>query len=140
MVRNSLTTNKFYIYADIIVKLKKISKRQNKLIIERLDNNELIELPYEHHELILYRIYTIGEVSKIVEKRADTIRKYEKKSLVPEAKKFGDSYVGYSNWRYYNEEDVYLMVEFFNTRIPGRPVNKNITKNIKTLKHRINSI
>lgn len=140
MVRNSLITNKFYIYADNIVKLKKISKKQNKLLIEKLDNSENIELPYEHHELILYRIYTIGEVSKIVEKRADTIRKYEKKRLIPEAKKFGDRYSGYSNWRYYSEEDVYLMVEFFNTRVPGRPVNKNIKENIKILKERITSI
>lgn len=136
MVRNKLITNKFYTYANIIVKLKRINKKANKIYVERLDNNEVIELPYEQHELILYRIYTVGEVAKIVEKRPDTIRKYEKRSLIPSASKFGDVYNGYSSWRYYNEEDVYTMVEFFNSRVPGRPAAKN-NINIKLLEQKI---
>jgi hypothetical protein len=135
MVRNNLTTNKFYTYADIIVKLKRINKKANKIYVERLDTNETIELPYQQHELILYRIYTVGEVAKIVEKRPDTIRKYEKRSLIPSAEKFGDVYNGYSSWRFYREQDVYTMVEFFNSRVPGRPVKKNI--NIKLLEQKI---
>ena len=137
MLKNKLTTNKFYTYAGNIVKLKKINKKQNKIYIERLDNDEVVELPYEHHELILYRIYTVGEVAKIVEKRPDTIRKYEKRSLIPEANKFGEKYNGYSTWRYYTEEDVYLMVEFFNTRIPGRPLAKDKKPNIKQLAQKV---
>lgn len=140
MIHNKLTINKFYSYANIIVKLKKINKKQNKIFVQRLDNDEVIEMPYEQHELILYRIYTVGEVARIVEKRADTIRKYEKKSLIPEATKFGPQYSGYSNWRYYKESDVYEMVEFFNTRIPGRPVNKQNKTNTKVLAHRVQSI
>jgi len=135
-MRSKLVTNKFYTYAGFICKLKKISKRQNKIYIERLDNGETVELPYEQHELILYRIYTVGEVAKIVEKRPDTIRKYEKRSLIPHASKFGEKYKGYSTWRYYSEEDVYLMVEFFNTRTPGRPV-VNKKPNIKRLAQKV---
>lgn len=137
MIKNKLITNKFYTYANSIVKLKKINKKQNRIYVERLDNGELLELPYEQHELILYRIYTVGEVAKIVEKRPDTIRKYEKKSLIPEATKFGEKYKGYSSWRYYNESDIYEMVEFFNTRTPGRPVIKNNKPNIKTLEQKV---
>ena len=135
MIKNKLTTNKFYTYAGTIVKLKRINKKQNRLQVERLDDGSIIEIPYEQHELILYRIYTVGEVAKIVEKRADTIRKYEKRSLIPDAKKFGDKYKGYADWRYYSEEDVYIMVEFFNTRVPGRPVVKE--KNIKPLAQKV---
>jgi RNA recognition motif-containing protein len=135
MLKNKLTTNKFYLYAGNIVKLKKINKKQNKIYIEKLDNGEVIELTYEQHELILYRIYTVGEVAKIVEKRADTIRKYEKKMLIPDAKKFGEKYKGYADWRYYSEDDVYSMVEFFNTRVPGRPVAKEL--NIKPLAQKV---
>lgn len=138
MLKNKAITNKFYIYADSIVKIKKIAKKQNKIYVERLDNGDQIEIPYEQSELILYRIYTVGEVAKIVEKRADTIRKYEKKSLIPEARKFGEKYHGYSDWRYYSESDVYEMVEFFNTRIPGRPVIKK--SNIKTLEQKVQMI
>jgi hypothetical protein len=136
MLKNKLVTNKFYTYSGVIVKLKKISKKQNRIYVERLDNNETIELPYEQCDLILYRIYTVGEVARIVEKRPDTIRKYEKRSLIPEANKFGDKYSGYSSWRYYNQEDVYTMVEFFNTRTPGRPVRKT-KPNIKLLEQKI---
>lgn len=138
MIKNSLILNKFYIYANQIVKLKKINKKQNKIYVENLQNSEIIILPYEQYGLVLYRIYTIGEVSKIVEKRSDTIRKYEKKMLIPSATKFGDEYVGYSNWRFYTEKDVYEMVEFFNTRTPGRPVKTNI--NIKKLENKITRI
>lgn len=140
MIKNKLTTNKFYLYSGNIVKLKRINKKNNSIYIERLDNNEVIKLPYEQHELILYRIYTVGEVAKIVEKRPDTIRKYEKRSLTPEANKFGNKYKGYSSWRYYTEEDVYIMVEFFNTRIPGRPVAKNTKPNIKNLAQKVQMI
>lgn len=135
MIRNKLITNKFYTYSDIIVKLKKINKKANKIFVERLDNNETIILPYEQHELILYRIYTVGEVAKIVEKRPDTIRKYEKKSLIPSASKFGEKYNGYASWRFYREEDVYTMVEFFNTRIPGRPARRKV--NITNLEQKV---
>lgn len=137
MIKSKLITNKFYTYADSIVKLKKISKKQNKIFVERLDNGDIIVLPYEQHDLILYRIYTVGEVAKIVEKRPDTIRKYEKKSLIPEATKFGEKYKGYSTWRYYSESDIYEMVEFFNTRMPGRPTAKETKPNIKTLEQKV---
>lgn len=137
MLRSRLITNKFYTYADNIVKLKKIAKKQNKIFVERLDNGETIEIPYEQNELILYRIYTVGEVAKIVEKRADTIRKYEKRSLIPQARKFGDKYKGYADWRYYSEADVYEMVEFFNSRIPGRPVEKKNKPDIKKLEQKV---
>lgn len=138
MVNNALIINKFYMYSSVIVKLKKIQKKQNKIIVERLDNGECVEIPYTGYEIILYRIYTVGEVSKILEKRADTLRKYEKRDLIPPAKKFGDLYKGYSNWRYYSEEDVYSLVEFFNLRLPGRPVKTNINKKIINLTQKVN--
>ena len=137
MLKNKLITNQPYPYAASIVKLKKIAKKQNKIYVERLDNGEVVAIPYEQSELILYRIYTVGEVAKIVEKRADTIRKYEKRSLIPQASKFGEKYKGYSEWRYYSEADVYEMVEFFNTRIPGRPVAKKDKVDIKHLEQKV---
>jgi hypothetical protein len=92
-------------------------------------------MPFEGAELIMHRIYTIGEVAKIVEKRSDTIRKYEKKGLIPSGKKFSESCESYKNWRYYDREDVYNMVSFFNNRTPGRPVSdKNINVQAKVIR------
>ncbi len=140
MISKKPILNKFYKYADTIVKLKKISKINNKIYAERLDDGEMILIPYEQSDLLLIRLYTVGEVSKIVERRADTLRKYEKKNLIPIPNKFGDKYKSYQNWRYYEESDVYEMIEFFNDRIPGRPVRKNkkdINTSIKTIEEKV---
>lgn len=137
MLTKKPIVNKFYEYSDTIVKLKKISKNSNRIIAERLDDGAQVVLPYEQSDLLLRRIYTVGEVSKIVERRSDTLRKYEKKDLIASPKKFGDKYKSYTNWRYYTESDVYDMIEFFNNRIPGRPANKKIDSKIKTIEEKV---
>lgn len=140
MLKHSLILNKFYIYANTIVKLKKINKTGNRLFVEKLSNGGQVILPYMQSDLLLKRVYTVGEISKIVQKRSDTIRKYEKKGLIPTARKFGDEYAGYSDWRYYTEEEVYQMVEFFSERVPGRPnvkMSNAVDKRIKNLSQKV---
>jgi len=134
MITNKIISNKFYKFGDDIVKVVKILKSQNKLVMINLSNMEESNMPLEQADLILHRIYTIGEVSKIVNKRPDTIRKYEKNNLIPQSKKFGDNCLSYKNWRYYDSQDVYDMVSFFSGRTPGRPINN------KSVKQRIISI
>lgn len=123
LIQDKMVLNKFYKYSDTIVKIKKIVKNLNQVHAEDLSTKENVIFPYQGAELILHRIYTIGEVAKIVEKRSDTIRKYEKRNLIPSGKKFSETCKGYTNWRYYEKQDVYDMVSFFNGRIPGRPSN-----------------
>jgi len=134
MITNKIIVNKFYKFGNDIVKILKIFKSQNKILIIKLSSSEEINMPLEQSDLILHRIYTIGEISKIVNKRPDTIRKYEKKNLIPQSKKFGDTGASYKNWRYYDTQDVHDMVSFFSRRSPGRPMNN------KTIKQRIISI
>jgi len=132
-LQTTILINKFYKYSNIIIKVKKIAKNLNKITAIDLTNKEEIIMPYQGAELIMYRIYTIGEVAKIVEKRSDTIRKYEKKGLIPSGKKFNESCQSYKNWRYYDRDDVYNMVAFFSERSPGRPAhqrNINVKANI----------
>jgi hypothetical protein len=140
MLTRKPVLNKFYRYSDTIVKLKKINKNSNKIFAERLDNGELILIPYEQCEILLLRLYTVGEVAKIVEKRSDTLRKYEKKNLIPSPNKFGEKYKSYENWRYYEESDIYEMIEFFNTRVPGRPAQnkkEDINSKIKSIEQKV---
>lgn len=140
MITRKPILNKFYKYSDTIVKLKKISKKSNKIHAERLDNGELILIPHQQSELLLTRLYTVGEVAKIVERRTDTIRKYEKRNLIPSPNKFGEKYKSYQSWRYYEESDIYDMMSFFNDRIPGRPAQENRTKinaKIKTIQEKV---
>jgi len=134
-LQTKIVINKFYKYSNTIVKVKKITKNLNKILVTDLTSKQEMVMPYEGAELIMHRIYTIGEVAKIVEKRSDTIRKYEKKGLIPGGKKFSESCESYKNWRYYDREDVYNMVSFFNGRTPGRPIaDKNINVQAKVIR------
>lgn len=140
MISTKPTTNKFYKYAGNIVKIKKISRSKNKIFLENLIDKETIVIPYEQSEILITRLYTVGEVAKIVERRPDTLRKYERRNLIPSAEKFGEKYTGYSNWRYYDQSAVYEMVEFFNQRVQGRPVTKKsntVENKIHTLEQKV---
>lgn len=87
---------------------------------------------------MLKRIYTVGEVAKIVNREPNTLRKYEKKKLIVLSKKFDEDCRNYKNWRYYDESDIYGMVEFFNTRKSGRPVvNKTVVNRIKEINQKV---
>jgi hypothetical protein len=140
LFQNRVVSNKFYRYANHLVKIKKISKTSNKITLLNLQDNTIIEIPLKSSDLLLKRIYTVGEVAKIVDRQPNTLRKYEKKNLIASPKKFGDAYKGYKNWRYYDEADVYDIVEFFNGRVQGRPVNKSkgfVMTKIKTINQKV---
>lgn len=140
LFQNRVISNKFYRYANHLVKIKKISKTSNRITLLNLQDNTIIEIPLKSSDLLLKRIYTVGEVAKIVDRQPNTLRKYEKKNLIASPKKFGDAYKGYKNWRYYDEADVYDIVEFFNGRVQGRPVNKSkgfVMTKIKTINQKV---
>ena len=63
-LQTKIILNKFYKYSDTIVKVKKITKNLNKIYVIDLTTKEEIIMPYEGAELIMHRIYTIGEVAK----------------------------------------------------------------------------
>lgn len=134
MFSKAPVNNKFYKYADTIVKVKKVQKAKNKITAEDLSTGDILVMAYEQNQLLLRRVFTVGEVAKIVERKADTLRKYERRGLIPESKKFGDNFGSYKNWRLYDEEDVYSIVEFFSDRTAGRPIKE---RNVKT---QINSL
>jgi hypothetical protein len=140
MITDKIIKNKIYIYAGVLHKVKKIQKLKNRALIQNLSTMEELHVPLEQSEILMQRIYTIGEVSKIVERRPDTIRKYERNGLVPKPLELDVDYPSYRNWRFYTTSDVYEMVEFFMDRSPGRPVKKNentLVKNIKTLDEKV---
>jgi len=140
LFQDKIITNKFYIYANHFVKVKRINKSTAKITLVNLLDNSIIDIPSESSDLLLRRVYTVGEVAKIVGRQPNTLRKYERKNLIASPKKFGDAYKGYKNWRYYDEADVYDIVAFFNGRVQGRPVNKSrsfVVTKIKTLNQKV---
>jgi len=138
MLQNKILVNKFYKYSDTFVKIKKITKYNNTIVCINIKNNEHIHIPLTGSEILLKRIYTVGEVAKIVGREPNTLRKYEKNNLIVTSKKFDQSCKNYKNWRYYDEADIYSMVEFFNTRKTGRPATgKTVVVKIKEINQKV---
>lgn len=124
MISDKVITNKIYVYAGVLHKVKKIQKKNAKVILQSMLDASEVVIPLAGSDLLLSRVYTIGEVAKIVDRRADTIRKYERSGLLPKPVEFDDEYPSYKNWRFYSHPDVYEIVDFFSNRTPGRPVKK----------------
>lgn len=140
MLTDKVILNKIYLYAGVLHKVVKIQKSKNKAILRNLSSSEEVVIPIEQSSLILQRIYTIGEISKIVERRPDTIRKYEKRGLIPKPISLEVDYPSYRNWRFYRADDVYEMVQFFSNRTPGRnikPKAVNVDEKIKNLNQKV---
>ena len=138
MFQNKILQNKFYKYSDTFVKIKKITKYNNTVVCIDIKTNQEIDVPLAGSEILLKRIYTVGEVAKIVGREPNTLRKYEKKNFIVTSKKFDESCGNYKNWRYYDESDIYSMVEFFNTRKSGRPATgKTVVNRIKEINQKV---
>lgn len=142
MITNKIIENKFYLYKGKSVKVKKIHRSSNSVILKYLLEDDEENIPFTGGELLLRRLYTIGELAKITSKRSDTIRKYEKNGLLPKPSfLIEDDDSCYKNWRFYTEAEVYDMVAFFSGRSPGRPTqNKNIKSNIVSLREKVNKL
>jgi hypothetical protein len=138
MFKNKIIQNKFYKYSDTFIKIKKITKYNNTIVCIDIKTNEEINIPIVGSDILLKRIYTVGEVAKIVDREPNTLRKYEKKNLIVLSKKFNEECGNYKNWRYYEESDIYGMVEFFNTRKSGRPAaSKTADSRIKEINQKV---
>lgn len=144
MITNKIIENKFYLYKGKSVKVKKIHRSSNSVIVKYLLEDDEETIPFNGGELLLQRLYTIGELAKITEKRSDTLRKYEKVGLIPKPSCIIDENQNcYKNWRFYTESEVYDVVSFFSNRTPGRPAQSskdNVKSNIISLREKVNRL
>lgn len=144
MITNRIIENKFYLYKGNVVKVKKIHRSSNTVILRSLINDSEEDIPFTGGELLISRLYTIGELAKITGKRSDTLRKYEKSGLLPKpVYVVVDEENCYKNWRFYSESEVYDVIAFFSGRSPGRPAsakNKDIRSNIVSLREKVNNL
>lgn len=134
MITNKIIENKFYIYKKSPVKVRKIHKSSNTVILRFILDDKEETIPFNGGELLLKRLYTIGELAKIAGKRTDTLRKYEKSGIIAKPSFIiEDQENPYKNWRFYSEEEVYDAVSFFSGRNPGRPAKtySATTKDVK---------
>lgn len=135
MLTDKVIVKKIYLYSGVLHKVKRVNKTRKLVTLQDLQTNDLIGIPLGGAEILLSRVYSIGEVARIVERKTDTIRKYERGGLIPKPFCVGDDYPAFKGWRFYTTDDVYEMVEFFANRTPGRP-----TKPIPIVDVKINNL
>lgn len=143
MLTNKVITNKFYLYKTKVVKIKKIHKSTKSIVVKFVTDDVLETIPMDGANILLTRLYTIGELAKITEKRSDTIRKYERQGLISRPDIFIEIDSPYKNWRFYKESEVYDVVGFFSGRVPGRPVSQlpiDLKSSLKLLKKKVENI
>lgn len=140
MLTNKIIINKFYLYKGKVVKVRKVHKVSGKVFLQFIEEGSEEIIPLNGGDLLLARLYTIGELAKITGKRTDTIRKYEKVGLLLHPDFYFESENSYKNWRFYRESEVHDVLSFFSSRTPGRPVVQgevDIRKNIISLKKKV---
>lgn len=143
MISDKIIENKVYLYSGVLHKVKRVQKKRNNIILLNMSSYEEIDIPFNGSEILLTRVYTIGELSKIIARRPDTIRKYEKSGLIPKPMDISDVYPKHKNWRFYRQSDVYEMVEFFASRVPGRPPKvsaSNVPGKLNSLNNKVKTI
>ena len=132
---------KYYLNKGSVVKISQLNEKENRVVLYRYDtfSNDIIE--YDTAHLGLIPIFTIGEVARMLNRKQDTLRKYERRGLLGTSKRF-KSKGGKVERRYYTISDIYEIADIFAHQRPvGRPANKksnskinryNLTEGINT--------
>lgn len=112
--RTSLRGKKYYVtHSGDIIKTVKVIKNKNKVIYYSLPNGENQTIDLDMAELIFQPVYTVSEVAKMVDRKPDTLRKYESAGLTDSPMKVLTSNGNW--WRFYTERDVLQLAEDINS-------------------------
>lgn len=105
-----------------IIRIVSIVKKANTVNIFNYNSFTFGVMEYDTASYYLSPVFRIGEVSRIIDKKADTIRKYEKSGLIPKARMIALNPDASASIRVYTLRDVYDLLEIFSMRNKaGRP-------------------
>lgn len=118
-----LTKNRlFFNDKNELIRIVSVVKKKNTINVYNYNHYKFDAIEYDTASFFLSPVFRIGEVSKILGRKPDTIRKYEQKGLIPVAKKISLNSDGTSQIRIYTLRDVYDLIELFSMRnTAGRP-------------------
>jgi hypothetical protein len=102
-----------------LIRIVSVVKRDNTVKIFNYHNFENETMAYDTASFYLSPIFRIGEVSKILDKKPDTLRKYEQSGAIPKARKVAINKDGSVQIRIYTLRDVYDLIELFSMRSSG---------------------
>lgn len=118
-----------------LIRIISIVKREN--IINIFDYSKFDKDVIEYDTAIYYLtpIFRIGEVARILDKKPDTIRKYEITGVIPKARKVFLNEEHSSSIRIYTLKDIYDLLEIFAMRNKsGRTKNFSSVNQVEAIK------
>lgn len=136
---SKIKEKKWYLWeaTQTLVKILRVDESQGRVVFHRYDSFTNDSISLEHAEMLFKPLFTIAEVARMLDKKQDTLRRYERKGLVPRVKQYATSREGNRKTRFYEWEDVRDLVQFFRGRRPvGRPSESNYRSSVdeKTIK------
>ena len=137
-----ITPHRYYLRSSVLIRIIKIVKKSNAVHVYRYDSFENDVLELDTIQFGLVPVFKIGDVGKMLDRKPDTIRKYEKRGLIPPGKKFPLVEDGSAAIRLYTETDVADLTEFFSQRSTTKKKHSAINQNdvVKGLQSRFHQI
>jgi hypothetical protein len=99
-----------------IIRIVSIVKNKNIINIYNYTNFQNETMEYDTATYYLTPVFRIGEVAKIINRKPDTIRKYENSGLIPKVLRLNLSQDSKSSIRVYTLKDLYNLMEILSMR------------------------
>jgi hypothetical protein len=135
LIKNRLFTNS----KGDIIRIVSTVKRANIVNVYNYTSFTEESMEYDTAAFFLSPVFRIGEVARIIDKKSDTIRKYETSGLIPKARKVNLNKEGTSSIRVYTLRDVYDLVEIFSMRNKAGRKTSHVPVNQTEALRRINA-
>lgn len=141
-----IQTNKYYFVGEALIKVIHASSAIDEIIIMNYDDQAMQITNFHAAKLTFKPAFKIGEVGRMLDRKPDTIRKWELHGLIPEQRQWqiGDK----KSLRFYSLKDVATIRDLVSSIHVGRPrKDKRTTSDIppageikKLLRERIKQI
>jgi hypothetical protein len=131
LIKNRL----FFNDKNDLIRIISIVKRENIINIFDYSKFDKDIIEYDTASYYLRPVFRIGEVARILDKKPDTIRKYEQTGVIPKATKVFLNEDSSSAIRIYTLKDIYDLLEIFSMRNKsGRPRNYSSVNQVEAMK------
>lgn len=123
-----LRKGQFYLLpSGVLIKILSIRRERNILVVRKYDSFENDTMPFDIAPRMLEPLFNISDAAKIVNKKPDTLRKYERQGHIPKVRQFALNERGSYKLRLYSRHDILNLVEALERRRPpGRPGKTNM--------------
>lgn len=126
-----LHVGKYCWLAGDLVRITHVSPAHDLLEGYNFSKNQHVKMSLHGARLVVIPALRIGDVAILLNRKPDTIRKWEQKGWIPEPTKFNVSLSGKKILRFYKPKDVEAIRDLVSSIHRGRPrKDKKVTSNV----------